>query len=103
LKQVAALETVDVIISPAHFESPLPRCATRAPTAPKLIIINAPHPKKQKRLLCVEHVEENEKQVLYLVFEYLTTDLKRYMDRRAEAGIRRAFALEHSLHHSPKQ
>jgi cyclin-dependent kinase len=33
------------------------------------------------KLLCVEHVEENGKPVLYLVFEYLTTDLKKYMDR----------------------
>ena len=32
----------------------------------------------------MEHVEENEKQVLYLVFEYLTTDLKRYMDRNGK-------------------
>ena len=33
------------------------------------------------KLLCVEHVEENGKPVLYLVFEYLSTDLKKYMDR----------------------
>jgi len=33
------------------------------------------------RLLCVEHLEENGKPCLYLVFEYLTTDLKKYMDR----------------------
>jgi len=33
------------------------------------------------KLLSVEHVEENGKPVLYLVFEYLTTDLKKFMDR----------------------
>lgn len=33
------------------------------------------------RLLCVEHLEENGKPCLYLVFEYLSTDLKKYMDR----------------------
>ncbi|GBG60961.1 hypothetical protein CBR_g18560 [Chara braunii] len=32
------------------------------------------------RLLCVEHVDENNKPMLYLVFEYLDTDLKKYMD-----------------------
>lgn len=32
------------------------------------------------RLLKVEHVEENGKPILYLVFEYLDTDLKKYMD-----------------------
>lgn len=32
------------------------------------------------RLLNVEHVEENGKAMLYLVFEYLDTDLKRFMD-----------------------
>jgi cyclin-dependent kinase len=36
------------------------------------------------RLLCVEHVEENNKPCLYLVFEYLTTDLKKYMDRNGK-------------------
>jgi cyclin-dependent kinase len=33
------------------------------------------------KLLSVEHVDEIGKPVLYLVFEYLTTDLKRWMDR----------------------
>lgn len=33
------------------------------------------------RLLCVEHLEENGKPCLYLVFEYLNTDLKKFMDR----------------------
>jgi len=33
------------------------------------------------KLLRVEHCDENNKPVLYLVFEYLTTDLKKYMDR----------------------
>jgi cyclin-dependent kinase len=28
----------------------------------------------------VEHLEENGKPCLYLVFEYLSTDLKKYMD-----------------------
>ena len=32
------------------------------------------------KLLSVEQVEENGKPVLYLVFEYLDTDLKKYMD-----------------------
>eukprot|EP00245_Coleochaete_scutata_P009910 TRINITY_DN336_c0_g1_i1.p1 TRINITY_DN336_c0_g1~~TRINITY_DN336_c0_g1_i1.p1 ORF type:complete len:304 (-),score=62.39 TRINITY_DN336_c0_g1_i1:516-1427(-) len=32
------------------------------------------------RLLCVEHVEENGKPMLYLVFEYCDTDLKKFMD-----------------------
>lgn len=36
------------------------------------------------KLLTVEHVDENEKACLYLVFEYLTTDLKRYMDRNGK-------------------
>ncbi|KFM23775.1 Cyclin-dependent kinase B1-1 [Auxenochlorella protothecoides] len=33
------------------------------------------------RLLDVEHIEENNKPCLYLVFEYCSTDLKKYMDR----------------------
>ena len=35
------------------------------------------------RLLCVEHIEEYNKPVLYIaqVFEYCTTDLKNFMDR----------------------
>lgn len=33
------------------------------------------------KLLCVEHLEENNKPCLYLVFEYLSTDLKKFMDR----------------------
>ncbi|KAG0575315.1 hypothetical protein KC19_VG336000 [Ceratodon purpureus] len=32
------------------------------------------------RLLCVEHVEKNNKPMLYLVFEYMDTDLKKYID-----------------------
>ncbi|KAG0615528.1 hypothetical protein M758_5G048800 [Ceratodon purpureus] len=32
------------------------------------------------RLLCVEHVEKNKKPMLYLVFEYMDTDLKKYID-----------------------
>ncbi|KAK8937194.1 Cyclin-dependent kinase B1-1 [Platanthera zijinensis] len=32
------------------------------------------------RLLGVEHVEKNGKRLLYLVFEYLDTDLKKYVD-----------------------
>jgi hypothetical protein len=45
-------------------------------------------PKNQKnsfsRLLCVEHVEEHSKPVLYLVFEFLQTDLKKWMDRNGK-------------------
>lgn len=33
------------------------------------------------KLLCVEHVQENRKPVLYLVFEFLSTDLKKFMDK----------------------
>jgi len=36
------------------------------------------------QLLKVEHVEEGGKPVLYLVFEYLTTDLKKWMDKRGK-------------------
>lgn len=36
------------------------------------------------KLLCVEHVEEAGKPVLYLVFEYLHTDLKKFMDRNGK-------------------
>jgi serine/threonine protein kinase len=43
-----------------------------------------PQPPKTSRLLDVEHVEENGKPCLYLVFEYLTTDLKKYMDRNGK-------------------
>lgn len=32
------------------------------------------------RLLCVEQVEKNGKPLLYLVFEYIETDLKKYID-----------------------
>lgn len=38
------------------------------------------------QLLCVEHLEENGKPCLYLVFEYLTTDLKKYMDRNGRGS-----------------
>lgn len=33
-----------------------------------------------RRLLSVEHIDEQDKPILYLVFEYLDTDLKKYMD-----------------------
>mmetsp|Transcript_24005 Transcript_24005/g.61573 ORF Transcript_24005/g.61573 Transcript_24005/m.61573 type:complete len:315 (-) Transcript_24005:295-1239(-) len=36
------------------------------------------------KLLSVEHVEENGRPILYLVFEYLSTDLKKYMDRNGK-------------------
>lgn len=36
------------------------------------------------KLLCVEHIEENNRPCLYLVFEYLNTDLKKYMDRNGK-------------------
>ncbi|CAM8966918.1 unnamed protein product [Rhodiola kirilowii] len=32
------------------------------------------------QLLCVEHVSKNDKPLLYLVFEYLDTDLKKFID-----------------------
>ncbi|KAJ4771989.1 Cyclin-dependent kinase 2 [Rhynchospora pubera] len=32
------------------------------------------------RLLCVEHVQKNGKPILYLVFEFLETDLKKFID-----------------------
>mmetsp|Transcript_18778 Transcript_18778/g.26017 ORF Transcript_18778/g.26017 Transcript_18778/m.26017 type:complete len:329 (+) Transcript_18778:115-1101(+) len=38
------------------------------------------------RLLDVEHVEEAGKSVIYLVFEYLDTDLKKFMDRTGRAS-----------------
>lgn len=36
------------------------------------------------RLLDVEHTEENDKPCLYLVFEYVNTDLKKWMDRNGK-------------------
>ncbi|KAK9813941.1 hypothetical protein WJX73_005852 [Symbiochloris irregularis] len=41
------------------------------------------------KLLCVEHVQENKKPVLYLVFEYLSTDLKKFMDRTGRGPANR--------------
>ena len=38
----------------------------------------------EQRALCVEHVEEHSKPVLYLVFEFLQTDLKKWMDRNGK-------------------
>jgi cyclin-dependent kinase len=56
-----------------------PSCSVGAVTlAPALTPLQRPPP---RRLLCVEHVEENGKPCLYLVFEYLTTDMKKWMDR----------------------
>lgn len=49
------------------------------------------------KLLCVEHVEENAKPVLYLVFEYLTTDLKKFMDRSGKGIQVRAPASQHAI------
>jgi cyclin-dependent kinase len=37
------------------------------------------------RLLCVEHLEKKGKPLLYLVFEYMDTDLKKYIDINARA------------------
>eukprot|EP00250_Pteridium_aquilinum_P002439 c12650_g1_i1 orf=1-399(-) len=37
------------------------------------------------RLLCVEHLEKKGKPLLYLVFEYMDTDLKKYIDVHARA------------------
>lgn len=39
----------------------------------------------QFRLLCVEHLEKKGKPLLYLVFEYMDTDLKKYIDVHARA------------------
>eukprot|EP00891_Asterochloris_glomerata_P008682 jgi/Astpho2/8682/e_gw1.00128.89.1_t len=39
------------------------------------------------KLLCVEHVEEHSKPVLYLVFEFLSTDLKKFMDRTGRGPL----------------
>lgn len=36
------------------------------------------------KLLSVEHIEEAAKPMLYLVFEYLTTDMKKWMDRNGK-------------------
>lgn len=54
----------------------LPPSLAAAPPTP----VDAPRA-AARRLLCVEHLEENGKPCLYLVFEYLSTDLKKYMDR----------------------
>ncbi|CAH1431465.1 unnamed protein product [Lactuca virosa] len=32
------------------------------------------------RLICVQHIHHNDKPLLYLVFEYLDTDLKKFID-----------------------
>nr|GMD97002.1 cell division control protein 2 homolog C [Ipomoea batatas] len=37
------------------------------------------------RLLCVEHVDKKRKPLLYLVFEYIDTDLKKYIDSHRKA------------------
>nr|GMD66302.1 cell division control protein 2 homolog C [Ipomoea batatas] len=37
------------------------------------------------RLLCVEHVNKKGKPMLYLIFEYLDTDLKKYIDSHRKA------------------
>ena len=34
----------------------------------------------------MEHVEKNEKPMLYLVFEYMDTDLKKYIDLQNGRG-----------------
>lgn len=41
------------------------------------------------RLLCVEHVAKEGKPLLYLVFEYLDSDLKKYIDEHGngQTGI----------------
>ncbi|MCO5547596.1 hypothetical protein L7F22_001047 [Adiantum nelumboides] len=39
------------------------------------------------RLLCVEHIVKNNKPILYLVFEYLDSDLKRFIDNHSNAAI----------------
>jgi cyclin-dependent kinase len=39
------------------------------------------------RLLCVESVDENGKSQLYLVFEYLDSDLKKYIDSHGRGNV----------------
>lgn len=41
------------------------------------------------RLLCVEHVDKNGKPLLYLVFEYLDTDLKKFIDSHRKGSTPR--------------
>ena len=41
------------------------------------------------RLLSVEHIDEGGKAMLYLVFEYLDTDLKKFMDATGIEKIER--------------
>lgn len=62
---------------------PAPPPALTPPSLPPTPTKN-PSSSSKKRLLDVEHVEENGKPCLYLVFEYLTTDLKKYMDRNGK-------------------
>ncbi|CAK9879354.1 unnamed protein product [Sphagnum jensenii] len=38
------------------------------------------------RLLCVEHIDKKGKPLLYLVFEYLDTDLKKYIDSHGKGN-----------------
>ncbi|KAL8141082.1 hypothetical protein V2J09_007103 [Rumex salicifolius] len=45
------------------------------------------------RLLCVEHVDKNGKPLLYLVFEYLDTDLKKFIDSYKRGPNPRQLAL----------
>jgi len=42
------------------------------------------------RLLCVEHIDKNGKPILYLVFEYLDTDLKKFIDSHRKGPNARA-------------
>lgn len=68
------------------------RCSVTATTSSSMLLVvkerlainHTQFPPTLFRLLCVEHVEENNKPVLYLVFEYLNTDLKRFMDRNGK-------------------
>ncbi|KAI5055827.1 hypothetical protein GOP47_0029348 [Adiantum capillus-veneris] len=39
------------------------------------------------RLLCVEHIVKNNKPILYLVFEYLDSDLKKFIDKHSNTAI----------------
>ena len=70
------------LADPAHHLSGdssrlVPRsCVALAVTFPHLGDIRSP----SRRLLKVEHVEEDGKAMLYLVFEYLDQDLKNFMD-----------------------
>ena len=59
-------------------------CPTKSCWTSSCAVHQYTRPRVRCRLLCVEHLEENNKPCLYLVFEYLSTDLKKYMDRNGK-------------------